>query len=71
MVKYRDPRTGRRYNGVRVARIDFCYMREDCDETCPLFAATDGREECFDWCLKHPDEAARMMGLEVLRDAEL
>lgn len=64
-MKYRDPRTGTVYENINDAVQAFCKDRTCCDE-CPFNDPSDV-QLCLKWSETHPDEAAQMMGLEVLR----
>lgn len=64
-MKFRNPKTGRIYG---VYGIEFCgeYVGKGCS-LCPVCRAKNG-ENCGDWVLKHPYEAAALMGYEVVED---
>lgn len=66
-MKFRNPETGKIYGEYG---IDFCgeYAGKECS-ICPVCRAKNG-EHCGDWVAKHPYEAAKMMGYEVVEDEE-
>ena len=62
-MKFRDPKTGEVFEGIKDAYSKFCCGR-DCDTGCPL----DAFKVCNNWSFNHPAEAARRMGFEVVED---
>ena len=56
---------------IEEANSEFCDRQARCD-TCPLDNPSHKKENmsCVDWCNNHPNEAARLMGYEVLEDDE-
>ena len=52
---------------IEEANSEFCDRQARCD-TCPLDNPSHKKENmsCVDWCNNHPNEAARLMGYEVV-----
>lgn len=63
-MKFRDPKTGKVYQNARAALDSFpCPQRVSC-ENCKF-----GGNKCTEkWVNEHPQEAARLMGYEVVED---
>ena len=63
-MKFRDPKTGKVYQNARAALDSFpCPQRVSC-ENCKF----DGNKCTEKWVNEHPQEAARLMGYEVVED---
>lgn len=61
-MKFRDYKTGEVFDDIRSAQVRF--MCPGPCNVCPL-----GPDRCTEeWCNKHPLEAARLMGYEVVED---
>ena len=68
-MKFRNPETGE-VLAVSDAVNKYCAGRW-CGDTCKLYyAAGDPDKVCADWAEYHPHEAARLMGYEVVEEAE-
>ena len=63
-MKFRDPKTGKVYQNARAALDSFpCPQRVSC-ENCKF-----GGNKCTEkWVNEHPQEAARLMGYEVVEE---
>ena len=63
-MKFRDPKTGKVYQNARAALDSFpCPQRVSC-ENCKF----DGNKCTEKWVNEHPQEAARLMGYEVVEE---
>ena len=63
-MKFRDPKTGKVYQNARAALDSFpCPQRVSC-ENCKF----DGKKCTEKWVNEHPQEAARLMGYEVVEE---
>ena len=63
-MKFRDPKTGKVYQNARAALDSFpCPQRVSC-ENCKF----DGNKCTEKWVNEHPQEAARLMGYEVVEN---
>ena len=66
-MKLRNPETGEVFNNLQQAADVFCLNYDSYCQECPIDKANGGRA-CRDWIQKHPHEAARLMGLEVVEE---
>ena len=66
-IKFRNPDTGEIFNNLQQAADVFCLNYDSYCQGCPIDKANGGRA-CRDWIQKHPHEAARLMGLEVVEE---
>lgn len=66
-IKFRNPDTGEIFNNLQQAADVFCLNYDSYCHGCPIDKANGGRA-CRDWIQKHPHEAARLMGLEVVEE---
>lgn len=66
-MKLRNPETGEVFNNLQQAADVFCLNYDSYCQGCPIDKANGGRA-CRDWIQKHPHEAARLMGLEVVKE---
>lgn len=62
-MRYTDPKTGRRFNGIQFAFYAFCTVDKPCS-TCPIKKHKD-HIGCVDWVERHPEFAAQLMGYQV------
>ncbi len=63
-MKFRDPETGREFEDIGSARYHYC-LGKSCGSNCVLRLLN-----CVTYCKEHPEEAARMMGYEVMEEKE-
>lgn len=64
-MKYRDPESGTVLDRIRTVRAIFCVNKACVD--CPLEGWKHGKEMgCLEFCDTYPEEAAKMMGYEVI-----
>ena len=66
-MKLRNHETGEVFNNLQQAADVFCLNYDSYCHGCPIDKANGGRA-CRDWIQKHPHEAARLMGLEVVEE---
>lgn len=70
-MKYRDRETGEVYKDIFGAQEALCRRTGECVR-CILcdydFGSKNKCGDCFNWVGKHPEEAADLMGFEVIRD---
>lgn len=66
-MKFHNPETGEVFNNLQQASGAFCLNYDSYCQGCPIDKANGGRA-CRDWIQKHPHEAARLMGLEVVEE---
>ena len=66
-MKLRNHETGEVFNNLQQAADVFCLNYDSYCHGCPIDKASGGRA-CRDWIQKHPHEAARLMGLEVVEE---
>ena len=66
-MKFHNPETGEVFQGLQQAADAFCLNYDGYCHGCPIDKANGGRA-CRDWIQKHPHEAARLMGLEVVEE---
>ena len=77
-MKFKDPETGEVFDDIRNAMDKYCeqkYCKVDgeiskecvCQLPNKLTGYSDG---CSNYCLRHPKEAARLMGYEVIEDEQ-
>ena len=73
-MKFRNPKTGEIFNSIFRARGIFCYDKWCTDCSLPstikpeLLPGDSGG--CYELCMKHPIEAAHLMGYEVVEDEQ-
>ncbi len=68
-MRYKDPKTGDVFESIHGAQAIFCAMHgHDCRRSCFLREHI-GSGPCYTWCKEHPDEAAHLMGYEVIDDS--
>ena len=69
-MKFRNLETGEIFNTIFVARGKFCYGKwcADCllPSTIKPELLPDDSGGCYEFCMKHPIEAARLIGYEVI-----
>lgn len=69
-MKFRNPETGEIFNTIFAARGKFCYGKwcADCllPSTIKPELLPDDSGGCYEFCMKHPIEATRLMGYEVI-----
>ena len=69
-MKFRNLETGEIFNTIFVARGKFCYGKwcADCllPSTIKPELLPDDSGGCYEFCMKHPIEAAHLMGYEVI-----
>ena len=66
-MKLRNHETGEVFHNLQQAADVFCLNYDSYCHGCPIDKASGGRA-CRDWIQKHPHEAARLMGLEVVEE---
>ena len=68
-MKFRNPETGEVFEDMTAARFAFCRMK--C-KPCPISCFQNEDEtRCDIFCCDHPREAARLMGYEVVEEANM
>ena len=67
-MKFRDPKTGKVFDSIKAAVDYVCQEQESCGDWCPLYCKKP-LPGCVKFSVKHPLEAARLMGYEVVGDA--
>lgn len=68
MPKYKSP-DGRVFNNIVLAKNHFC-LGHKCP-TCPLYYGNQSAERyCSVYAYNNPDEAARLMGYEIIEDEQ-
>lgn len=69
-MKFKNPKTGEVYDVQNsCVESNFCDHIKTCRHNCPIYAAS-GSLECAKWVNTHPEEAAKLMGYELLREAD-
>lgn len=67
-MKFRNPKTGEVFDSIHGAQAIFCATHGlDCRRRCFLREHI-GSGPCYTWCKEHTEEAARLMGYEVIDD---
>ena len=66
-MKFHNPETGEVFHSLQQAADAFCLNYDSFCRGCPIDKANGGRD-CWDWIQKHPHEAARLMGYEVVEE---
>ena len=70
-MKFRNPETGEVFEDMTAAQFAFCRMRMKC-KSCPISCFQNEDEtRCDIFCCDHPREAARLMGYEVVEEANM
>ena len=72
-MKFRDPATQRIFSEIVEANDYFCAKSAtDCD-SCPLDIPSHQQKKisCESWCKTNQEEAARLMGYEVVEDSKV
>lgn len=64
-MKFKDPRTGEVFDNIKQGVHTYCDRRR-CEE-----CAIHDRGTCYGWPRKHPAEAAKLMGFEIIEDKYL
>ena len=66
-MKFRDPKTGKVFDSIKVAVDYVCQEQESCGDWFPLYCKKP-LPGCVKFSVKNPHEAARLMGYEVVED---
>lgn len=61
-MKFRNPNTGEVFDNIREAREAYCTFIGSC------FICKIPKQGCAEYCLEHPQEAAELMGYEVVKE---
>ena len=67
-MKFKDPETGTIFSDLIGVYQLFCH-RHSC-KNCKFSNARDTKDGCWGFVYKHPKEAARLMGYEVIEDEQ-
>lgn len=67
-MKFKDPETGIIFSDLIGVYQLFCHRRS-C-KNCKFSNARDTKDGCWGFVYKHPKEAARLMGYEVIEDEQ-
>lgn len=65
---FRNRETGEEFQSIHEAALNFCQNHDCFWKTCPLREA-DRETPCVNWVNDHPEEAASLMGYDVLKKA--
>lgn len=62
------------YNSILKAFLDYhapCMEKDKCEKSCPFYPFQEIFDvTCGGFCVDHPKEAAKIMGLEVIEESE-
>lgn len=71
-MKFRDPKTGKVFENITGAFVNFCAGRNCSSKlsnyVCPFREKSISTPGCSTWAINHPTEAARLMGYEVIEE---
>ena len=66
MQKFKNPATGEVWDAENAVKV-FCDELPKCN-VCPMFAVVSLGGDCRKWAANHPNEAASLMGDEVVEE---
>lgn len=67
-MKFKNPKNGEIYD-VKDSCVDAGFCRDISCRTCPI-NLSKGWYTCADWVVNHPEEAAELVGYELIREGE-